>query len=103
MRVARFAIAMGFVFTSSAWAGGQAVPPSGSAGAPSSRAADSKRLTRSQSEVERLKRDLHKQESDNRQAGERQHPGEAEAQPGGGRERDEHCRDHVDDHHWRSP
>lgn len=71
MRVARFAIAMGFVFTSSAWAGGQAVPPSGSAGAPSSRAADSKRLTRSQSEVERLKRDLHKQESDNRQAGER--------------------------------
>ncbi|KZC18443.1 hypothetical protein RHOFW510R12_19595 [Rhodanobacter sp. FW510-R12] len=71
MRVARFAIAMGFVFTSAAWAGGQAVPPSGSAGAASPRAADSKRLTRSQSEVERLKRDLHKQESDNRQAGER--------------------------------
>jgi septal ring factor EnvC (AmiA/AmiB activator) len=62
---------MGFLFTSAAWAGGRAAPPPGSAGAAPSHAADSKRLTRSQAEVERLERDLHKQESDNRQAGER--------------------------------
>ncbi|WP_223250823.1 DUF724 domain-containing protein [Rhodanobacter denitrificans] len=62
---------MGFVFSSAAWAGSQAAPPPGPAGAASLHPANGRRLTRSQAEVERLKRDLHRQESDNRQAGER--------------------------------
>lgn len=71
MRVVRFAVVVGFVFSSVAWAGGQAAPPRGPAGAASPHPADSRRLTRNQAEVERLKQDLHRQESDNRQAGER--------------------------------
>ncbi len=71
MHVVRFAVVMGLVFTPVAWAGSQAAAPPGAAGAGSLHPANSRQLSRSQVEVDRLQRDLHRQESDNRHAGER--------------------------------
>jgi chromosome segregation ATPase len=70
MRAVQFIVFIGFVFASAAWAGDRAKSqPAGSATAASQSGADW--LARSQAEVKRLERDLDRQESDSKRAGER--------------------------------
>lgn len=71
MRLTQLVAIIGFMVVSTAWANGQAKSPPAAPAAVKSPAAAQQQLVSRQAEVQRLKQDLRRQESDSKRASER--------------------------------